>query len=91
MIKLTPLEQQLQQYAPEMFALHMLMKDEMDGGGGERHVFTLIQAIIQYNQTKGTGKIYINYSKGKISKIEASTELTKNTGLPKQYEELTSS
>jgi len=80
---LTPLEQQLQQYAPQMFALHMLMKDEADGGGGERHLNHLLDALVTYNQTKGTGKIYINYSKGKIAKIEASTELTHGIGLPK--------
>ena len=83
---LTPLEQQLQQYAPDMFALHMLMKDETEGGGGERHMIKLLEALITFNQTRGTGRIYINYAKGKISKIEASTELTNGMGLPRNHE-----
>lgn len=83
---LTPLEQQLQQYAPDMFALHMLMKDEIDGGGGERHMVKLLEALVTFNQTRGTGRIYINYAKGKIAKIEASTELTNGMGLPRNQE-----
>lgn len=86
MTKLTPLELQLQQYAPEMFALHMLMKDEYEGGGGERQLILLIDALSSFNVTKGTGRIFVQYSQGKISKIEASTELTKNRGLPKNHE-----
>lgn len=80
---LTPLEQQLQQYAPDMFALHMLMKDEMDGGGGERHLIKLLETLIAFNQTHGRGRIYITYSYGKIQKIEVSTEVTNGEGLPK--------
>lgn len=86
MSKLTPLELQLQQYAPIMFELHMLMKDEIEGGGGERKLAILIDALVKYNQTHAMGSITIDYNSGKINHIDARTRLTANTGLPKNHE-----
>lgn len=81
---LTPLELQLQQYAPDMFTLHMLMKDVVEGGGGEKKIVMLIDALTKYNVDKATGAIMIDYSRGRISTIDARVRVTADTKEEKQ-------
>jgi hypothetical protein len=77
---LTPLEQQLQQYAPEMFALHMLMKDVVEGGGGEKKILLLIDTMVKINHDGATGSVMFDYSKGRIANIDVRLRLTAGTG-----------
>lgn len=81
---LTPLELQLQQYAPEMFALHMLMKPT-EQGLGEQKLIVLIGTLVQYFESNATGSIIIDYSKGKISGITSKVNLTAGSSQRSTY------
>lgn len=69
MDKLTPFEQQMAQYFPEIFALHLLAKDTDKGGGGEEHIWDLVRELLEMHRTGNSGNIYVSYSKGRIDKI----------------------
>lgn len=68
----TPFEKQLQQYFPDIFALHMLSQEEKD-------VWELMQQLLKYNSHKTTGKIEIKYDKGRIAGIYVNETITANS------------
>lgn len=68
----TPFEQQLQQYFPDIFAIHMLSQQE-------KEVWAIMQQLLKYNSSKTTGKIEIKYDKGRIAGIYVNETITANT------------
>ena len=79
MDKLTPFEQQVAQYFPEIFSLHMLGKDQAVGGGGEEHIWELVRELLEMHRTGNSGNIYISYSKGRIDKINVTRSVLAHT------------
>jgi hypothetical protein len=79
MDKLTPFEQQMAQFFPEIFSLHMLAKDPMNGGGGEEHIWELVQELLEMHRTGNSGNIYVSYSRGRIDKINVTRSVLSHT------------
>ncbi len=73
--KLTPFEEQIKQFFPEIFELHMLGKASEQGGAGEAHIWALIGQLLEMSRTTATGIIFINYSKGHIDNISVKTDI----------------
>lgn len=62
-------EIKLKEYFPEIYELYVLAKDKAHNGGGETHVYKVIESLLVMNRDETTGSLYIGYSKGKITKI----------------------
>ncbi len=83
--KLTPFEEQIKQYFPEIWNLHMLGKDFDVGGGGERNIWQLVDELLDMSQKVKTGQITINYSKGHIDNIRVTTDVTAHKSIRTNY------
>jgi hypothetical protein len=70
-------EKNLAQYYPEVYALFLLAKEKDSGGGGEKNLYTLIEALVSMNALCESGTLLISYSKGHIDKISKQTDLVK--------------
>lgn len=68
-------EEQLQKLFPDLFALHLLIKDKDQGGGGEKHLWDLIYELLSANKDLLTGSIMIGYSQGKINSIQTKKDV----------------
>lgn len=66
---MTPFEEQLKAYFPDIFELHLLGKSIETGGKGEVHIWDLIGEILEAHRVGMTGSIQINVNKGRIDQI----------------------
>jgi hypothetical protein len=68
---MTPFEQQLQQFFPEIYHLHVL-------GKSEAHLWRLIDLLLLMAQDTESGYIKIHYNKGHIDKITKEVDMLFN-------------
>lgn len=73
-------ESKLKEFFPEIYELYLLSKDKTLGGGGEVHVLDVIEALLEMNDDKITGSLYIGYSKGRIIKIALNKDILAGRG-----------
>lgn len=61
-------ELKLQQLFPEIYALHLLGKDDP-------HVWDLVEQLIYMSQSNSTGSVLINYSEGHMNSISVKKDI----------------
>lgn len=72
---MTDFEEKLKQYFPEIYAIYILAKDVDKGGGGEKHILTLIEQMLKMSVERKNGSILINYTQGRINQLSVKQEL----------------
>lgn len=63
---------------PDIYRLHVLGKPLEEGGGGEAHIWALVDTLLSMNTEQDSGRIEVFITRGRINQIKKVQEILNN-------------
>lgn len=74
-----------QQTFPDIYRLHVLGKPQEEGGGGEVHIWKVVEALLDAHTEQSTLKLEISLDKGRIVSVKRNEEIIANKASRPHY------